>query len=99
MDAQARPSGQVQQSSEQHLSAAVPPWFKLLGNPLHRIDYTLVLFKTHEWTFLLQVAWRQCCMKVAGEDWSVVSSKMNEHAVKADKLWAAFLADKKGFHP
>jgi len=50
-------------------------------------------------TLLVQVAWRQCCMKVAGEDWSVVSSKMNEHAVKADKLWAAFLADKKGFHP
>lgn len=38
-------------------------------------------------------------MKVAGEDWYVVSSKVNEHAVKADKLWAAFLADKKGFHP
>ncbi|KAL0027723.1 hypothetical protein WJX77_000968 [Trebouxia sp. C0004] len=46
-----------------------------------------------------QVAWRQCCMKVAGEDWSVVRSKVNEHAVKADDLWAAFLVGKKGFKP
>ena len=38
-------------------------------------------------------------MKVAGEDWSVVSSKVNEHAVKADDLWTAFLTDKKGFKP
>ena len=57
------------------------------------------VFNAHEWTFLVQVAWRQCCVKVAGEDWSVVSSKVNEHAVKASDLWAAFLADKKGFKP
>ena len=36
-------------------------------------------------------------MKVAGEDWSAVSSKVNEHAAKANALWAALVADKKGF--
>ncbi len=36
-------------------------------------------------------------MKVAGEDWSTVCSKVNEHAAKANDLWAALLADKKGF--
>lgn len=89
----------MQQSSELRVCAAVPLRFKPHGNPMHRTDQILVLFNAHAWILLVQVAWRQCCMKVAGEDWSVVSSKVNEHAVKADDLWTAFLTDKKGFKP
>ena len=36
-------------------------------------------------------------MKVAGEEWTAVSLKVSEHASKANDLWAAFSASKKGF--
>ena len=36
-------------------------------------------------------------MKVAGEEWTNVASKINQHAAKANDLWSAHVAGAKGF--
>ena len=46
---------------------------------------------------MLQVVWRRCCMQVTGQEWAEVAIKIDQHAAKANELWAAHVADKKGF--
>lgn len=47
---------------------------------------------------VLQVVWRRCCMQVAGQDWAEVAVKINQHASKANEMWAANVANKKSFN-